>query len=266
MLGICQCFHALTLRCIMAGRICDEDISDTLQHTATHCSKMQHTATHCNTLQHTATHCSTLQQTAAHFNTAKVRHQLGRNLLSVSECVWVNMFFFGQGGGGPQKLFRILINCDLLLDIIRYYYGRRRSEISMTAKISKKKFHGSPRTIIKGINEVPVTQKTVLGIDWCCLYHCVRNSLLGLLEALCARILWFLRLENIRFFLIFSSLFVCMLARPLSSIQAFLPSFSTRLLCLVVAISLVCWLYMCACVFAPLYVYVKMCRWSERER
>ena len=57
-------------------------LSNTLQHTATHCNTLQHTATpatqkhraggkyddvkqhsatHCNTLQHTATHCNTLQ-------------------------------------------------------------------------------------------------------------------------------------------------------------------------------------------------------------
>ena len=37
--------------------------SNTLQHTATHCSTLQHTAAHCNKLQHTATHCNTLQHT-----------------------------------------------------------------------------------------------------------------------------------------------------------------------------------------------------------
>jgi len=36
-------------------------LSNTLQHTGTHCNTLQHTATHCNTLQHTATHCNTLQ-------------------------------------------------------------------------------------------------------------------------------------------------------------------------------------------------------------
>jgi len=41
---------------------------------------------------------------------------------------------------------------------------------------------------------------------------------------------------------------------------AFLPPLSTRLLRLVVAIPLVCWLYMCACVCVPLYVHTKMCR------
>jgi len=34
------------------------NISNTLQHTATHCDTLQHTATHCNTLQHTVTHCN----------------------------------------------------------------------------------------------------------------------------------------------------------------------------------------------------------------
>jgi len=36
------------------------EVSNTLQHTATHCNTLQHTATHCNTLQHTATHYNTL--------------------------------------------------------------------------------------------------------------------------------------------------------------------------------------------------------------
>jgi len=54
------------------------NISNTLQHTATHCNTlqrttthynaMQRTATHCNALQRTATHCSALQRTAAHCN------------------------------------------------------------------------------------------------------------------------------------------------------------------------------------------------------
>jgi hypothetical protein len=41
----------------------------------------------------------------------------------------------------------------------------------------------------------------------------------------------------------------------LSLKKAFSPPLSTRLLCLVVALSLVCWLYMCAYVCVPLYVY-----------
>jgi len=35
---------------------------------------------------------------------------------------------------------------------------------------------------------------------------------------------------------------------------------TTRLLCLVDSIPLVCWLYMCTCVCVSLYVHVKMCR------
>jgi len=38
----------------------DNELCNTLQHTATHCNTLQHPATHCNTLQHTATHCNTL--------------------------------------------------------------------------------------------------------------------------------------------------------------------------------------------------------------
>jgi len=88
--------------------------------------------------------------------------------------------------------------------------------------------------------------------DW--LYF-ERNSLVTLLEAQCARILFF-RFVNIGFFLIL--FFVC--ARPLSLKKAFLPPLSTRLLCLIVTIPLVCWLYMCACVCVPLYMNVKVCR------
>ena len=40
--------------------------------------------------------------------------------------------------------------------------------------------------------------------------------------------------------------------------KAFLPPLSTRLLCLVVVIPLACWLCICACVYVPLYVHVKM--------
>jgi len=57
-------------------------MSDTLQHTATHCNTLQHTATHCNTLQHTGTHYNTLQHTATHCNkhNALSRHE------RINEC------------------------------------------------------------------------------------------------------------------------------------------------------------------------------------
>jgi len=42
--------------------------------------------------------------------------------------------------------------------------------------------------------------------------------------------------------------------------KAFLSPLQTRLLCLVVAIPLVCCSYMCACLGVPLYVRVKMCK------
>ena len=89
--------------------------------------------------------------------------------------------------------------------------------------------------------------------DWCCFYYFIRSSLVALLEALCARIL-FSRFVYIGFSWYF---FVC--ARPLSLRKAVLPPLSTRLLCLVVAIPLVCWLYMCVSVCVPLYVHMKMC-------
>jgi len=93
--------------------------------------------------------------------------------------------------------------------------------------------------------------------DWSCFYYFVRNSLVAFLEALCARIFsldsWILVFSDILFFC------VCKVSN-----KAFLPHLSTRLLCLVVAIPLVCWLYMCACVFVPLHMHVKMCRWSDK--
>ena len=54
------------------------------------------------------------------------------------------------------------------------------------------------------------------------------------------------------------SSFLCVCVQV--SNKAFLPPLSTRLLCLVVSIPPVCWLYICACVCVPLYVHVKMCR------
>ena len=93
-------------------------------------------------------------------------------------------------------------------------------------------------------------------IDWCCFYYLVRNSLVALLEALCARIFSF-RFVNIGFVPEFLCVCVCVCK---VSRKALLPPLSTRILCLVVSIPLVCWLYMCACVCVPLYVHVKMCR------
>ena len=78
--------------------------------------------------------------------------------------------------------------------------------------------------------------------DWCCFYCFVRNSLVALLEASCARIF-----SSDSWISVFSDIFFCVCK---VSNKAFLPPLSTRLLCLVVAIPLVCWLYMCACVCA----------------
>jgi len=97
----------------------------------------------------------------------------------------------------------------------------------------------------------PRSHPAWVSFDWCCFYYFVRNSLVALLEALCTRI----RFVNIGFFLTFFLVCVCKVSN-----KAFLPPLSTRLLCLVVSIPLVCWVYMCACVCVPLYVHVKMCR------
>ena len=87
-------------------------------------------------------------------------------------------------------------------------------------------------------------------IDWYCFYYSVRKCPVALLEALCARI----RVCSD----IFSPIFMCVQDLCLWEKTCLLP-LSTRLLCLVVAIPLVCWLYMCACVCVPLCVHVKMC-------
>jgi len=55
---------------------------------------------------------------------------------------------------------------------------------------------------------------------------------------------------------VFSDIFFCVCVCNVSN-KASLPPLSTRLLCLVVAIPLVCRLYICACVCVPLYVHVK---------
>jgi len=59
---------------------------------------------------------------------------------------------------------------------------------------------------------------------------------------------------------VIKAIIIIMCARPLSLTKAPLQSLSTKLLCLVVAIPLVCGLYMCACVCVPLYAHMKMCR------
>ena len=89
----------------------------------------------------------------------------------------------------------------------------------------------------------PVCASTML--DWCCFYFFVRNSLVALLEFLCARIFsldsWISVFPDIFF------LCVCMVSN-----KAFLPLLSTRLLCLVVAIhsSSVLIVHVCLCVCA----------------
>ena len=97
---------------------------------------------------------------------------------------------------------------------------------------------------------------TISRFDWCCFYCFLRNSLVALLEALFARIFLDLRYRCAEIFLFF--------LLGLSPTKPLPPLLPTRLLCLVVAIPLVCWLYMCAYVCVPLYVHVKMCRWSDK--
>ena len=57
------------------------------------------------------------------------------------------------------------------------------------------------------------------------------------------------------FFVFFVFLFVCICVREVSN-KVF-PPLSSRSLCPTVVIPLVCWLYMCACVYVSLYVHVK---------
>ena len=91
--------------------------------------------------------------------------------------------------------------------------------------------------------------------DWCCFQYFVRNSLVALLEALCAQA-WVFSLDSWISVFLWHFFFGCCKV----SNKAFFAPLSTRLLCLVVSIPLVCWLYLCACVCVPLYVHVKMCR------
>jgi len=91
--------------------------------------------------------------------------------------------------------------------------------------------------------------------DWCCFDYFVTNSLVALLEALCAPIFSLDSWMSVFFDISFSFFCVCKVSN-----KAFLLLLSTRLLCLVLANPRVRWLYMCACVCVPLYVHVKMCR------
>jgi len=110
-------------------------------------------------------------------------------------------------------------------------------------------------------NTAPIPLVQLFFLIWCCLYYFVRNSLVALLEALCARIFSFRFVYigfcfwNIYIYIYILCVCVCKVSN-----KAFLPPLSTRLLCLVVSIPLVCWLYMFACVCVPLYVHVKMYR------
>jgi len=92
----------------------------------------------------------------------------------------------------------------------------------------------------------PTPKGTPRPNNWCCFYCFVKNSLVAFLEALCARILFF-RSVNVGFSWHHDfppSPFFFLRARPLSLTKDFLLPLSTRLLCLVIAIPLVCWLYM----------------------
>ena len=51
---------------------------------------------------------------------------------------------------------------------------------------------------LSGLDFAGVTARSPLKIDWCCFYYFARNSLVALLEALCARIFSF-RFVNIGF-------------------------------------------------------------------
>jgi len=103
--------------------------------------------------------------------------------------------------------------------------------------------------------EISCHQRVWFGFDWCCFHYFVRNSLVALLEALCARICSLDSRISVYVWLFFFCCCCCKVSN-----KAFLPPLLPRLLCLVVSIPLVRWLYMCACVCVPLYVHVKMSR------
>jgi len=101
-------------------------------------------------------------------------------------------------------------------------------------------------------------------IDWCCFYFFVINGLVALLEAQCVRIFSLDSWISVFFWHFFSVIFVFCFYKVFN--KAFLLPLWTRLLCLVVAIPLVYWLYMCGCVCASLYVHVKMRRACDYVR
>jgi len=80
-------------------------------------------------------------------------------------------------------------------------------------------------------------------IDWCCFYYFVRNSLVALLEALCARIFsWDSWISGFSWHFFFG---VCKVSN-----KAFLPPLLSRHRSLVVAISCVLIVHVCLCVCA----------------
>ena len=98
-------------------------------------------------------------------------------------------------------------------------------------------------------------QSMHMHFDWCGFYYFVRNSLVALLAALCARIFFF-RFVNICFS--WHLFFVCARSLTKPFFRPYQPGscawLSPFLLCAD------CTLYMCACVCVHLYVHVKMCR------
>ena len=80
---------------------------NTLQYTATHCSKLQHVATNYNTLQYTGTRCDTLQHVATHCK--KLQH--------MDSFMYVTWFIHVQARSGwPSNLsspFWFLLFCGI---------------------------------------------------------------------------------------------------------------------------------------------------------
>ena len=90
------------------------------------------------------------------------------------------------------------VPCPFLTDIACHYVSFCRSLI----------FLPPPSFLFPSATGESTCDPEVFVIAWCCFYYFARNSLVALLEALCARIFFF-RFVNIGFFLTFFFLCVC---------------------------------------------------------
>jgi len=182
--------------------------------------------TSCRHLQvHGRPHCNTLQHLAVLVGAAGAWEHVGGKLK-----VWTSLF--------PLK---VDIHSFDIYNIGNSVYSFHHQASCMTKK-EEWKAHTSTG-LVTFANE-----QHILNFDWCCFWYFVRNSLVALPESLFAQTFF-------RFEISIYWHFLC--GRPLSLTTALFPSLQTRLLRLVVAIPLVYWSHMCACVYVLLHVRSK---------